>query len=330
MNIRSFLSEFRLLIFIKLIPDMISEYWRFSGGNVRCRMSKDPDKLLTDILMTTHALEKGLSIFEKKKGFGIAKMQTLLSNIKKYIVKYGYNKELNTPLSVLRTLIEYHISQGYTDSRLDSLRDNLEKLISSIGMQSTDFTQAGAVRITGEQMQKLQFAKFEDLCNNRYSLRHFGKAPIPFELLNHSIDVAKKTPSACNRQAYRVHVFEGNLKDEILLLQGGANSFYKEVDKAILITGNLKRYYTMEQHLAYVDASLFAMSLMYSLTANGIASIPLTMGRYRKTLNKLYSTFQIPENEVPVILIAIGSLPKETDVCMSYRNPVESFTTYHK
>ena len=114
-----------------------------------------------------------------------------------------------------------------------------------------------------------------------------------------------------------------------MLLQGGANSFYKEVNKVLLVTGNLNRYYSMEQHLPYVDASLFAMSLMYAMAANGIASIPLTMGRRRKDLQKIRKEMNLPENEVPVLLIAIGHYPEEAELSVSARNPVDYFTTFH-
>lgn len=112
-------------------------------------------------------------------------------------------------------------------------------------------------------------------------------------------------------------------------LQGGSNSFYKEANKAILITSDMNRYYTTEMHLPYVDGSLFAMSFIYALTSLGLASIPLTMGRKLNVLKEIYSTMDIPKNEVLVILIAIGHYPDKAEVSISHRNDVESFTTFH-
>ena len=86
-----------------------------------------------------------------------------------------------------------------------------------------------------------------------------------------------------------MHVFSGKDKDEILKLQGGANSFYQEANKAILVTGDMNRYYTTEMHLPYVDGSLFAMSFIYALTSLGVASIPLTMGRTLDILRDIHS-----------------------------------------
>ena len=91
----------------------------------------------------------------------------------------------------------------------------------------------------------------------------------------------------------------------------------------------MNRYYTTEMHLPYVDGSLFAMSFIYALTSLGVASIPLTMGRKLDVLKNIHTMMNIPQNELPVILIAIGNYPDKVEVSLSYRNEVDSFTTFH-
>ena len=99
MSIKNKLSEIHVLLFIKLIPYMVYEYWNFSKHVARCGMSKNPEKLLTDILMTTHALEKAFSLHNKRKGFGVKKIVSLIANIKKYISKYGYYRKLHVAMT---------------------------------------------------------------------------------------------------------------------------------------------------------------------------------------------------------------------------------------
>ena len=329
MTLKDKLSENHLLLFVKMLPDMIAEYWRFSKQTVRCGMSKNPEKLLTEILMLTHALEKGFSIHDKKKGFGEKKLLQLVSLLVRYFKKYGYSEALETPIALSLKLIDFHRRSGFLNESFKTAEKRVCELISQVGKEKDDFSQAGYIHKSCEEMQRLSNANFEVLAQNRYSFRHFSDEPVLEGEIKKVLDIAKKSPSACNRQAYRVHVFSKDMKNQILLLQGGANSFYKEVDKALLITGNLNRYYSMEQHLSYVDASLFAMSLMYAMTANGIASIPLTMGRKRKELVKIRKMMNLPENEEPVLLIAIGHYPKQAELSLSARNPIEYFTKFH-
>lgn len=71
------------------------------------------------------------------------------------------------------------------------------------------------------------------------------------------------------------------------------------------------------------------MNLIYALTYLGIASIPLTLGIKLSILKQIKKDFNIPNNETPVLLIAFGNYPNKFKVAKSYRNPVESFTTFH-
>ena len=104
MNIRNKLSENHILLFIKLIPYMFYEYWNFSKYVARCGMSKNSEKLLTEILMTTHALEKAFSLYNKHKGFGVRKIVSLVVNIKKYICYPLNNIKFFTKKTVFRFL----------------------------------------------------------------------------------------------------------------------------------------------------------------------------------------------------------------------------------
>lgn len=329
MKLKDKLSEIHSLLFLKMIPYMFHEYWSFSKHVARCQMSKNPEKLLTDILMTTHAIEKAFSLDNKRKGFGVKKIVSLMNNIRKYIHKYGYSEKLNVSIALVNSYLGFQNKDGFTDKALDHVLANLNDIIDKFDISESVFNEAGFLSRTRSQMIENTQVDFAKLANNRYSFRHFSKEEVSDDVIRKALDIAKKSPSACNRQAYRVHVFAGKDKDEVLKIQGGANSFYEEVNKVVLITGNMNRYYTTEMHLPYVDGSLFAMSFIYALTSLGVASIPLTMGRKLDALNKIHTVMGVPGNEVPVILIAIGNYPDKAELSLSHRNDVDSFTTFH-
>lgn len=329
MNIRNKLSENHILLFIKLIPYMFYEYWNFSKYVARCGMSKNSEKLLTEILMTTHALEKAFSLYNKHKGFGVRKIVSLVVNIKKYISKYGYSEKLNVSIALINSYLNYQENVGYENDILDGVKQDFQEIVKNNYLDCKIFEEAGFVVRSKMEMLEATKIDFKKLAYNRFSFRHFSEKDVSNDIITEALDIAKKSPSACNRQAYRVHVFSGKEKDFILQMQGGANSFYNEANKAVLITGNMNRYFTTEMHLPYVDGSLFAMSFIYALTSLGIASIPLTMGRKLEIIKNMKYKMHIPENEVPVILIAIGHYPDNATLSLSYRNQVEKFTTFH-
>lgn len=308
---------------------MIKEYWSFAGSNARCGNSKTRNKRLSDILMISHALEKGFSLPDMRKSFGQKKAKQLCSLILSYIDKFGYDDSLIIPISLLESYISFHKSNAVDTEDLQKISSDLDKIVSLSGKHHEYFHHAGSIEKNAGQMIQSGKGDFKTLALGRYSVRNFSNVPLTDEQIQEAISIAQKSPSACNRQSYCVHVLRGATKDNILGIQGGSKSFFRYADTAFLITADLNRYYTNEMHLGYVDGSLFGMSLIYALTYLGIGSIPLTLGIDRAILSNMKSMLGIPESEMPVLLIAAGNYADNFKVSMSDRNPLQSFVTYH-
>lgn len=331
-NIINKLKENHLLLFLKMIPDMVSEYWDFTRETVRCNLSSSKSKQLTEILMLTHAIEKGFSLKNVRVDFGVAKMKTLVNLLSNYIKEYGYNDELRVPFSLVLAYQTFREEHYNLTDELRYLFSIVNSLLTQTGHKTDYFSLAGTRLIKRRDVKNLENVGFEELSNNRHAIRNFGDINDEDSLeeqITEAINIAKYSPSACNRQSYRVHVYKGEEKTRILKAQGSATPFSDGAEMAIMITGDMNRYYSFEQHLMYVDASLFAMSLMYALTAKGIANIPLTQCMKRKFMNNIRNNFGIPKNEMPVIMLAIGHYPDEVKVARSERMEYTEFTTYH-
>lgn len=329
MNIKHKIAENSVAIFIKMLPDQLKNIWQFASNNARCGNESSKDKSLTDILMLTHALEKAFSLPNPRKSFGLKKAQALLGKVARYIDVYQWNDSLIVPMSVLSEYIGYHRRNNVMNPEMTDFENKINRLASYLSKELSLFNSAGTYDVTKGDLISNGRGDFKTLATNRYAIRNFSDIPVKKETIYKALDIAKKSPSACNRQSYRVHVFHGEQKDRLLKMQGGANGFYETADSVLLISADANRYYTREFHLGYVDASLFAMTLMYALTYLGIGSIPLTLGIKQSVLEEIKTEFSIPTNEIPVLLIAIGNYPDEFKVAKSYRNPVESFTTFH-
>lgn len=329
MNIKQKVSENSFAIFLKMLHEQLKDIWHFANNNARSGNSKSPGKSLTDILMLSHALEKAFSLPNPRKSFGFTKASALLDKIIIYVSVFGWDKCLDVPVSVLRQYVLYHHKNNSMSSEMRSFEKRIDNFINSVSLRQNDFQYAGTYDVTKEDLIKYGAGNFESLSANRYAVRSFSGEPVSREILNKAFDIAKKSPSACNRQSYRVHVFNGEEKNRLLKMQGGANSFYETADSVLLVSADANRYYTKEYHLGYVDASLFSMTLIYALTYLGIGSIPLTLGIKQSILENMKKDFSIPKNEIPVLLIAIGNYPEKFKVAMSHRNTVDFFTTYH-
>jgi nitroreductase len=174
-------------------------------------------------------------------------------------------------------------------------------------------------------------ASFDVFSQSRCSIRDFDpQSLINLDEIIAAIDIARKAPSACNRQSAFAHIYEGAKAHELFDFQGGANGFGHDMQYAILITADMRRYFINERHQMFVDGGLFAMDLLFALHYKGLATIPLTTAYKTNQTRKLKKTFGIPSNEVPVMIIGVGAYKETYKVAVSHRKPLEAYYQVHR
>ena len=164
---------------------------------------------------------------------------------------------------------------------------------------------------------------------SRHSVRYFSKTIPSKEILDDALTIAQHTPSACNRQGWKVHLFMGEKCTELLKWQGGARGFEEEPTGAFLITANMRAFLHHEPFQAYVDGGMYAMSLLYALHYKGLGTIPLSCGFHWSKLKKLHKCFEIPANEVPVEIVAFGELLDDFKIAVSKRKKINFTVVQH-
>lgn len=142
------------------------------------------------------------------------------------------------------------------------------------------------------------------------------------------MELAQRTPSACNRQGWKTHVFTDDKSVELMNWQGGCHGFENELRYSILVTANLKAFLSYEVHQAYVDGGLYAMNLINALHSLGLGCIPLSCGFEYEKLQGL-EKFGIQKNEVPIVIIAFGHLQDKFRVAVSTRKDINLTNTFH-
>ncbi len=316
-------------LFFKLLKTKCGECLDFAKENARANNSSRPSSSFSDILMLTHALEKSFSLPDRRAVFGLSKANDLTGKLKRYVEKFGYEECLEVPLSLMEYYIKDQKIHNSDSEEFNQLESNFVVLKSLCPADAFRKEYAGTRTIKGEDAVKSGKGNFEEMVSNRYSVRDFNGTKVDKEVIRKALEMARKSPSACNRQAYRVHIYEGNEKDRLMVMQQGSKAFHKNASAVILISADMNRYYTRESNLGYVDASLFGMTLIYSFNYLGIATIPLTLGLEYSLLKKIKKEFKIPKNELPVMMIAIGGYKDNFEVAISHRDGIESFTNFH-
>lgn len=224
----------------------------------------------------------------------------------------------------MKNYIDFTKSNGVN---LVKIELEYEKLKSKTNINDLT-TQAGVYKVTKENIASEACKDFRSLLFSRHSIRYFSKIEPSDSIIEEALILAQQTPSACNRQGWKTHVFRDSKCYALLKWQGGCNGFEEEIPCAILVTSNLKAFLSYEVHQAYVDEGLYAMNLINALHYLGLGTIPLSVAFTCGKLSELIS-FDIPRNEVPIVIIGCGNMESVFNIAVSTRKHIQTTNRMH-
>lgn len=294
--------------------------------NASCGTEQDREKWEYSLLRKTHTVEKGLSLRNPRVGFGQQKVSALLEELARYQQRFGKEHPgfIDYPLHTIGFWIDYTRKQGVEIGDIERKFEGVERFEGFEGAKMA----SGVVLTSRAAQQQGAQGNFESLLRSRHSVRYFTDELVSHEVIDLALTMAQLTPSACNRQGWKTHVFEGEACHRLLKWHGGTRGFEEDVHQAIVVTANQKAFFYYEMYQAYVDGGLYGMNLINALHSLGLGTIPLSCGFKQRKLKGLHA-MGIPSNEVPVLIVGFGQLPEEFKVAASVRKPISETNTYH-
>lgn len=284
------------------------------------------ENLRAKITFHYHAIEKGLSNANLRLGFGKRAFKELFWAMDKFIEK-GYSTKdfrFQSAISVVKSYVELHRVNSHTTKEIDA------KLIKYSKYLLQENNEIGGF-ITLKKIGLPNFEKlgFRELALSRYSVRDFGIEDIEESKIFEAIDIATKTPSACNRQAWKVYYIKSHkMVADILAIQGGLSGNGLNLRKLLLVTSD-KQYMNggHERNQTYIDGGLYTMSLLYALESANIACCTLNTNFNLDRERKMRELLEISDSEDFIAFIALGSYPEVMKVAKSPRDDHSSITT---
>lgn len=283
---------------------------------------KNKHKLAAMITRQYHGIEKGFSLNVTKRPFGFKLVNTLLVNMNIYIATYGRDSLINHAIRVLGAYFEFH--EGISDESLYKMKMTYSKISTEKNSDRPTESEMPIRRIKLENIKRENNFNFHAWIRNRRSVRDFNGETVDKALIEAAILDAMESPSACNRQGWKVRIFSGHSKDIALNNQNGNASFRSGIDKVILVTGDNRKYSYTERNGSIIDGALFAMSLIYALHARSIGTCPLNTSYILKDELKARKDLGVPDYEEFIMMIALGGLKDEFNVALSPRESIES------
>lgn len=160
---------------------------------------------------------------------------------------------------------------------------------------------------------------FRRLLDRRRSVRWFEDRTVPEDLLREVVQMGLNSPSACNRQPYRVIVVQGEETESAASLAMGTSGFADNIPCLLAIVGDLSAYGSeRDRHNIYVDGSLFAMTVMLSAEVNGLSTCPINWPDIEARERRAAEYFGLPVHERIIMFMAVGfpdvsrGVPKST------------------
>lgn len=295
--------------------DILDQYYkRFCNNAFQIGHCTKREQYEASITRLYHTIEKGLAYENYRAGFGRDNISNLIMEMENYSRKYEVDAEFyQTALSVLHQYQEKNKEYGVVD-------EELNKRISSL--RGEENNKGGIINFIPWSEKRLKEENYESVIKSRHSIRHFSTQSVELEKIYAALDLAQTTPSACNRQGWKVNIIaEKELVNKVLQNQNGNRGFGQEIDKLLLITADL-RYFNSDREVfqPYIDGGMYAMSVINSLHYERIATIPLSASLSKAQEDNIRSLLNLNDAEVFILFVGVGNYPEHCQTTLSERH----------
>lgn len=284
------------------------------------------EKTRYKILITAHSLEKALTFRTPREEFGQDKVRELVTMVKSY---RHDDDARRIGIGVLDAYLSWH--QGRVKQSL--FLAWLEGALGDCVLDGNDTpSHYGGVRSVAVYRGEEKREAAAEFIRSRYSCRSFEAQQIDPDIILEIVELAKRSPSQCNRQSSHVHCYQDlSVIQRLLSLQGGTKGFLDEVANLFVITGDMNAWSgRRERNQVFVDGALFAAGVVAGCTAYGIATCCLNLAVDNSLERKIKSAGKIPRNERLIMMIAFGTPSADHPVgACSYRLATAGVLQWH-
>ena len=274
-----------------------------------------------------HKIEKWLTYPNFRPYFWKKVIEHIFDIIDSYWKKYWLTHGAKIALNTIHAYIEHHKKNDFTNEYITSLEEKFNTLLSQYEYSVWESFEWWILEVKKHNILKELPENPEKFFNSRYSIRDFEDSAVDISLIEKAIDIARKTPSVCNRQSWKAYLL--TKKEDILnalKYQNGNSWFNTKIDKLLIITTDLSCFHIgTERYQNWIDGWMFAMSVVYWLHAVGLWSCCLNWSAYFYNDMKVRKTFPIQKNESIIMMIAVGNIPEKLKVTQSPRKELNDF-----
>lgn len=174
--------------------------------------------------------------------------------------------------------------------------------------------------------------QLEALSRQRRSVRWFEDRPVPRELLDKALMVARQAPTACNRLPYEFRIFDDpQAVPKVAGLPFGTKGYSDNIPTIVVVVAKLDAYFSArDRHAPYIDASLAAMSFALALETLGLSSCMINWPDFEPLERRMQSLLGLKVSDRPVMLIAVGFADESRMIPYSEKKTLDGIRSFNK
>jgi len=286
--------------FIKQIKEFIYDFKLFYNNYSHSK--KTVNKTKYNILLIVHSLEKGICN-KNPRQFGKEKVKELMKLLDELRLENRDDYYIVMGVNALRSYCAFYREHNWT---------NTEEYINSSNFikHYGDIKNLNVGKLAIHKQDILQNSNFyyNKFVSSRHSIRNFKNISLKKSDINRALDIARKSPSACNRQMVKVYnIINDDLKSYVIKKGQGFSGFDLKGINIFIVTFDLNSHYFIgERNQGWFNSGLFSMNFINALHSLGIGSCFIQFGNSSKDEQHFKSTLNIPNNERIAVIIAAG------------------------
>lgn len=281
----------------------------YSGG-----VRQDRENEVARIVMAYHIVEKGLTMPNRRMGFGRPVVKSLMVAIDGFMMRYGACSQVRHAIGVLHAYAKLHADFDRSEEPA------FWKALDAFLAKHADVPVAIQRHMTRADFFSHNNAPFPEFAASRHTIRHYAGA-VSLETIREAVSLAMTAPSACNREHARVYaVSDETLRYQILALQNGNRGFGHLADKLLVVTMDLADLCgPNERNDGFINGGIFLMNLCYALHYYEVGHCILNWSVSPGTDKALRALVPMRDSETTVALLTCGALPEKVDIAASPR-----------
>ena len=293
-------------------------WWRYVN-NANCDYYGSQSRFIYVLTSNYHVIEKCLAMPNFEPGHGQERVEIVVGDLFKYR-ELGFDLTHPQYIAAMQAVQEYdqvHKKLGYAFPT--GLQSDIDTLL-----EGTNFAEHHQPHVTREDFFSHLNGSFEEFARSRHSIRAYSDRNISDETIKKVVDLARTTPTACNRQPNKTYVVSDKYKiRKIVTLQGGGRGFAENANKLFIVTSAVEPFGFNEGFEVYKAGGMYVMNLLYAMHAYQIGACPLMWSGDNKKDKQLRQLLNIPYNEEIIMIVAAGYPTDEFTYVTSTRNPLE-------